>query len=346
MSEKTEEATPKKLRDARKRGEVPRSRDLTSALVLLALVGAGVAWAADAVSRLEVMLRQVLGWIEGGQALGSGQVLRFALGAGARIAGPFLAVAFLCAALVGFLQVGPLLSFEAVMPKLERLDPIKGAKNLVAQKQWVEFAKTLLKFVVVGAVAYSVLRSHLRSVVGLVGQDAQAVIGSVGAILKALFLRVGGVMAAFAIADVFYQRWRFQQDQKMSKDEVKREYKDAEGDPHAKHEREQMHREIVEHDVLEGVRSADVLVVNPEHLAIALRYDEEEHEAPEIVAKGADHLAQKMKDAAREAGVPIMRDVPLARSLFDLELGEEVPEPLFDAVAVVLKAAWKERGEG
>lgn len=130
----------------------------------------------------------------------------------------------------------------------------------------------------------------------------------------------------------------------MTRDEVKREHKESEGDPHVKGERQRLHRELLEHQVLESVRTADVLVVNPTHIAVALRFDaESEQEAPEVVAKGVDHLARRMIEVATEAGVPVLRDIPLARSLHGLDLGEEVPEALYDAVAAVLRAAWEER---
>jgi len=146
------------------------------------------------------------------------------------------------------------------------------------------------------------------------------------------------------VLDVLYQRWRFRQDQKMTKDEVKREHKESEGDPHSRQERERLHREILSQATLDQVRKADVLVVNPTHLAIALKYDEEsDQEAPEVLVKGQDELARRMIDAAREAGVPVLRDLPLAHALWELEEGDEIPETLYEAVAAVLRAAWAER---
>ena len=158
-----------------------------------------------------------------------------------------------------------------------------------------------------------------------------------------VFVRVGGAIAALAILDFLYQKWRYLKDQRMTKDEVKREYKDAEGDPHAKQQRDRLHKEIVEHNMVESVSLADVLVVNPTHLAVALHYDDDAANAPEITAKGSEHLARRMIEVAEQAGVPVVRDVPLARALFQLELGDEIPEALYDAVAVVLHAAWSER---
>ncbi len=196
----------------------------------------------------------------------------------------------------------------------------------------------------VGAVVLWTLKSSLRGVVGLVGQGAMSALTASGVLAIRLLLRVGAAIAALAVLDALYQRWRYRQDQRMTKEEVRREYKESEGDPHLKRERERVHREVVTHGVLESVRDADVLVVNPTHLAVALKYDAEgELDAPEIVAKGQEDLAQRMIRVAEAEGVPVMRDVPLARALFELEVGVEIPERLYEAVAVILRAAWAER---
>ncbi len=257
---------------------------------------------------------------------------------------PLLATVVVVAALAGFLQVGPLLTLDALAPKLERLDPIRGVKNLVGQRNLVELAKSLAEIGIIGWVAWITLRDSIRGVTGLLGRDAEATLVGGSALVVLLMLRVGGALAGIAALDVLYQRWKYQRDQRMTKEEVKREHKEAEGDPQQKRERERLHREILAHDTLEAVRRADVLVVNPTHLAVALRYEEEgELDAPEVVAKGGEDLARRMIRAAEEAGVPVMRDVPLARALYELEIGDEIPEALYEAVAIVLRAAWAER---
>ena len=341
-SEKTEQATPKKLRDARKRGEVARSRDLASAAIFLAVGGAFLAAGASSLHALRVATLTSFRAVERMQHEG---MLEVAARLGVDAALPFVLAALLAGTLAAFLQVGGLLTFEPLQPKLQRIDPVKGFKNLFSQKQLVELLKTILKIFIVGFVVWQVLRDGVRGVAGLAGRDASSTLAVAGTLVTALLFRVGGAMLAIAVLDVLYQRWRFRQDQKMSKDEVKREYKESEGDPHAKQQRERLHREILEHDTVERVASADVLVVNPTHVAVALRYDEDEHDAPEVVARGQEHLARRMIEVAHQAGVPVMRDVPLARSLFELEVGETIPEPLFEAVAAVLKAAWEESGK-
>jgi len=344
--ERTEEPTPKKLRDARRKGEVARSRDLGTAAVVLAVAGA----LARSGERLAAAARQIfaipLRVIEGTIALTPGAALEATLAIAAGAIAPVLGAALVAGTLAGLLQVGPLVAWEPIVPKLERLDPVRGARNLFSQRRFVELLKTLVTLCVVGAVAYLTIEGELRGIIGLAARDAHAALAAAGALVPKLLLRVGGAMLGIAVLDVLYQRWRFRQDQKMTKEEVRREHRESEGDPRAKQQRERMHREIVEHAAVEEVRRADVLIVNPTHLAVALRYDDQDgDEAPQVIAKGQDDLARRMMDAARESGIPIMRDVPLARALFEMEVGDEIPEALYEAVAAVLKAAWAEREE-
>ncbi|MBO6935650.1 MAG: type III secretion system export apparatus subunit SctU [Deltaproteobacteria bacterium] len=341
-SEKTEEPTPKRLREARRKGQVPKSRELGTAAVVLATGGALVATGEGALAELRALFSLTFGAVESGTAPLS--VLDAGLATASALIVPVLLAAMVAGTMASFLQVGPLLTMEPVKPQLKRLDVIQGIKNLFTRRQLMELLKTLLKMAIVGYVLWQVLRDGVRGIVGLAGRDAVAALEGTGSVVTSLLFRVGGAVLGIAILDVFYQRWQHRRDQRMTKDEVKREYKDAEGDPHAKQERERVHREIVEHDAVEQVRDADVLVVNPTHLAVALRYDEDAAEAPMVLAKGQEHLAQRMIQAAKESGVPIMRDVPLARALFELERGDEIPETLYEAVAAVLRAAWDERG--
>lgn len=343
-SERTEEATPKKLRDARARGEVWKSRELGSALGLLAAAGVLGASGGTILEAHVSTFRMALEGAAGRLAARPGALLEAASATAAGAIAPLLATLVAVAVLASIVQTGPLFAPKAIGWKPERLDPIQGAKNLVSQKRLVELLKSLLVVAIVAWVAGSTLLDSLRGTLALAGRDALAALRGGGEIVRTLLLRTGGAMLGIAVVDVLYQRWRFLRDQRMTKDEVKREYKDAEGDPHTKQARERLRHEILQHGTLESVRKADVLVVNPTHLAVALRFDEEsDQNAPEVVAKGQDELAERMIAVAREAGVPIMRDVPLAQGLYELEVGEEIPEALYEAVAAVLRAAWAER---
>ncbi len=343
-SEKTEQPTEKKLRDARREGRVARSRDAGTAAVVLATAGALAFTGESVLDALRGVFSLSLGAVDGTRPVAPGAALEAALGTGLRAVAPTLGAALVAGTLAGFLQVGPLLALESVEPRLSRLDPLAGVRNLLQRKRLVELVKAAIVMVVVGATAWVTLRDGARGVLALTGRDAGAALRGAGALVSALLLRVGGAMAALGALDLLYQRWQFLVDQRMSKDEVKREHKESDGDPHTKGERERLRREILEHGVLERVRGADVLVVNPTHLAVALQYDEDgEQDAPEVLARGADELAQRMIRAAEEAGVPVLRDVPLARALFALEHGAPIPESLFEAVAAVLHVAWEQR---
>jgi type III secretion YscU/HrpY family protein len=342
--EKTEQPTEKKLRDARKKGQVPKSRELGTAAVVLAAAGALSFTGASMLASLRASFALVLRAIDGTLVAPPGAVLEVVMGMGLRAVAPVLCAALVAGTLASFLQVGPMLALDAVSPQLSRVDPVQGAKNLLSKKQLLELLKSVLKLVVIGWVAYATLRDGIRGTLALTGADAEATLSGAGALVSTVLFRAGGALAVLAVLDVLYQRWQFREEQKMSKDEVKREHKESDGDPHTKGERERLRRELLEHGVLERVRTADVLVVNPTHLAIALKYDEAaEQEAPELLAKGMDELAQRMIRAAEEAGVPVLRDVPLAHALFGLDEGDEIPEALYEAVAAVLHAAWKER---
>lgn len=346
---KTEEPTPKRLREARKKGDVPRSRELTTALILLVVAAVlGLQGGAFALGLRELYAASIVAieQVSAGHGADGAKALEL-MHAGMRSASalllPILLAAMLTAALVAFIQVGPLFASERIRLDPSHLDPIRGLGRIFSQRQLAELLKTSITLVIVIAVAVSALRESVRGVAGLAARDAGAALVASGELVQRLLLHVGAALLFIGALDRIYQRWRHRREHRMTREEVRREHREAEGDPHAKRERERLHREIVEHAILEEVRQADVLIVNPTHLAIALRYDEDEHEAPEVRARGQDELARRMIAAAEEAGVPVLRDIPLAHALYELQEGEQIPERLYDAVAAVLHVAWQER---
>lgn len=344
--EKTEEPTQKRLDDARRRGDVARSRELVSFASLAAAVVALAATADSVTSRLLRLVERSVSRLGSRELPSPASVLVEAASEMLRIVGPVLLAMAVVSAIVAFLDVGPVFAPSRLLPKPERLDPVNGAKQLFGKERRLEFAKSLVALVALVSVASLVLFELLPSLPRLAGLSPERGLSVAGSALATLLRRFLVALAALAAVDFFLSRKQFLEGLRMSKDEVKREYKEADGDPHQKAARARMHREILEHSVLEGVRSADVLVVNPTHLAIALKFDaDSDQNAPMVVGKGEDDLARAMIDAAREAGVPVMRDIPLARTLYELELGDEIPEELFEAVAAVLRAAWAERDE-
>lgn len=345
--DKTEEPTPKRLREAREKGQIAKSRELGTALLLLAAGGALGTSGPGFVRAVRELFEPALAAARGELELSPAGALSAGLEVAVRESAPLLAILVIVAVLASMVQTGPVLATKALGVELERLDPIAGAKRIVGPDAWVELARSILKVLLVAWVVKGVLEEGMHGALSLVGRDVSALLAATGTIVRTLLLRSGGAMLAIAVADVLYQRWKLQKELRMTKEEVKREHKEAEGDPHAKGERERVRREIAQHDVAEAVRSASVVVVNPTHVAVALRFEEDEGtSAPEVVAKGMEEQAMYIRRLAEEAGVPIVRDVPLARGLYELELGDEIPERLYDAVAAVLHAAWNEREGG
>ncbi len=340
--ERTEEATPKKLRKARERGEVARSSDLTAAL-LLAVAAAGVAYAGPQLARtlhanaLESFHAAARPHLSSGELIDAlGRCAERAASACA----PLLIVLCGCALAFTYLQVGPVLSLEPLTPKLERLNPVAGFKRLFATREtYIELAKSALKLGGVGGLAALVARAELAQLLSL-----HALAPLEAALVTARALGVlAAWTAAFALAlgvvDLAYQRWNFARRQRMSHSEVKREYKDDEGDPHLRHARRELHLEILESAMLDQVPKADLVARNPTHIACALRYDPELDGAPRVIAKGQDELAFKIEDVARAHGIPIVYDIPFARAVFQLELDSQIPEELFIAAVEVLRWA-------
>lgn len=342
MAEKTEEATPKRLEQARERGQVPLGRDLSSALVVLAVTGVLLGAGDLALAELRALFALTARAVAGTPPIAPGALLEAGMMTGVRLAFPLLAAALVAGAAGAFLQVGPLFAGRALEPRLDRFDLVKGAARLFSWDALLEALRAFAKVAVIGWVAWAALRDGLRPVLSLTGALPADALAVAGALLARLGLRTGGALLAIGVLELLYRRWKHRRDLRMSREEVRRESREAEGDPHAKQERQRVHQEMVAYSSIEAARSASVIVVNPTHLAVALRYEDEQMEAPLVVAKGEDDLARRIVAAAREAGVPVMRDVPLARALFALEVGDEIPEALYEAVAAVLHAAMEE----
>jgi flagellar biosynthesis protein FlhB len=340
--EPTEEPTPKRLRDARRRGQVARSRDLTAAAAYLA--GFGVLWlgAGTVVSLVGDFMARTLGSCAGAAAASPGAALEEGLGVLARAAGPLLGAALVAAALAGVAQTGGLFTLQPVGFKLERLSPAAGLRQLCSRRSLFEVGKALLKAAAVAWIAYGVLWGRAREVV-LAARGGSAAALQVGASIGFdLLWRTALVFAGVAAVDVWWQRRAWRKELRMTRYEVRRELRESEGDPQHRAARERLHRDILHHDMLEAVRTADCVIVNPDHLAVALRYDRDGMEAPLVVAKGERLLAERIKEIARAHGVPVFRDVPLARALHRLDLGEEIPEALYQAVAAVLRVVYRQ----
>lgn len=336
--EKTEEPTPERLRKLRQEGNVPRSQDVTMAVSFLALfvMLAGLFGFMSGEVRELVELSLQAAFSSHDAAVAAPRLLFAGLRTMALVTGPILVGAVVIGVGMSLAQVGFLFTTKPITPDLNKVNPIQGFKGLFNGKKVVELLKTLVKFVVIVWLSWVALRDALRDVALLVRGELAVGVQVVGAIIWEFTIKIAGAFLLIAAADYLYQRKRYLKDNMMSKYDVKQEYKQSEGDPHYKSERRRVHQEILSSAAPAAVKGADVVVRNPDHIAVALKYDKEKGTAPTVVAKGSRVWAEKILEAARRYGVPVVRNVPLAHALDKLEVGDEIPEELYEAVAEVL----------
>lgn len=334
MSEKTHQPSAKKLRDAQRQGKVPKSHLLTSGAVTVGGLLGTLAFADETAGRLRGWTTELLSLASDPVAALYGGLRLLARSAAPTIAGALAAAVTTQLALTGFR-----VNAEHLSLRLDRLDPLEGAKKLVSLQRVIELGKGLLVATVVGLVLW-------RGVVELAPLALRAVALEGGAALTGLLLlwkpvlvRAGVALLLLGLGDQVLAGRRHRRDLMMSHEEVQQEYKDSEGDPRQKRRRRALHQQLPGRGAARGVHDATAVVVNPTHVAVALRYDEAECEAPYIVAKGREEDALNLRRAAASRGIPVVRDVALARALVHYDVGEEVPEELYRAAAAVLQVA-------
>lgn len=343
--DKTEQPTAKKLEDARKKGDVAKSKEVTSAVgLVLWLVMAALA-TGFAAKRLAALFDALFGVIGAGWATTGFAGAARQIGAlSAELAITLVAILVVPAALVGllvdFLQMGPILTFEKVTPKLENMNPVEGVKRMFSMDHLIEVFKALAKTVLLLVVGWLVVRGLLPQMV-MLGRTADLPAGAIGALMHTVTMQLMGwavgLFALVAILDAVYQRHSFLKKMRMSMRDIRQEMKESEGDPHVKGQRRQLAQEQAQKQQTQAARQASALVVNPTHVAIAIQYDGDSCPVPTVTAKGEEHVARAMRAAAEEAGVPIVRNVTLARDLLKrAEVGDIVPADLFDLIAEVI----------
>lgn len=345
--EKTEDPTPKRLREARKKGQVYKSKDLESVAVLIAAFGVlalSGSYIAGELKRLMKLTFEAVSRPEFdlGTLYDLSQASGWAL---VKISLPFLVTVFLVAALIGFLQVGPVFSTEPLKPETKRLNAIENLKNMFKPKIFFELFKNIFKIVLVFLIAYFVIRGLMEPFLLSTTVDLEGSTKLGATILARFMLRFFIFFLILAIIDLIMQRREYMKNLKMTKEEVKREYKEDEGDPLIRSQRRQIHMEMAMGDVRQQVKASDVVITNPTHLAIALKYDKEMMVAPQIVAKGQRLFAEYIRELAEEFEIPIVRNIPLAWSLIELEIGDEIPETLYVTVAEVLTFVYRLKEE-
>jgi flagellar biosynthetic protein FlhB len=337
--EKTEKATPRKRKRAREKGQVVKSMELNSAFILLGglslILLLGPVQAKHLVRMSRSFFQAITFWdldCDTFPVILHGLMKQFLF-----LVGPFLAVIAVVALAVNLGQVGFLFTLNPLEPKLDKLNPVTGFSRIVSKKTVVEFIKALLKIAVVGWIVYTTIRSQMDDIIPLADTSPREILSFEISKAVSLGLRIGIALLVLAVMDYAYQRSEFEKDLRMSKHELREEYKQMEGNPQFKSRIRNIQRQVAMQRMMKDVPKADVVITNPQHIAVALSYEMQKMPAPRVIAKGENWLAEKIKDVARNSGVPVVENPPLARALFKLvEVGEIIPEKLYNAVAEVL----------
>ncbi|EJK2114822.1 flagellar biosynthesis protein FlhB [Vibrio navarrensis] len=337
--ERTEDATPRRLQQAREKGQVARSKELASASVLI--VGAvALMWFGEPLARALFKIMGRLFDLTREEIFDTAKLLDIAGGAITALLVPLLLIliTLFIAAVIGAAGVGGIsFSAEAAMPKLSKMNPLSGLKRMVGLQSWVELIKSILKVGLVTGVAIYLIQASQADLIQL-SMDVypQNIFHSLDILLNFILLISCSLLIVVAI-DIPFQIWQHADQLKMTKQEVKDEYKDTEGKPEVKGRIRMLQREAAQRRMMADVPTADVIVTNPEHFSVALRYKQGTDRAPVVVAKGSDHMAMKIREVAREHDIYIVPAPPLARALYyTTELEQEIPEGLFTAVAQIL----------
>ncbi|HEN20535.1 MAG TPA: flagellar biosynthesis protein FlhB [Desulfobacteraceae bacterium] len=345
--EKTEAATPRHRQKARQKGQVAKSREIPSVLILmcaLAVFSFLGPWMFWKISGAMKMIFQGIGAFD----IDTGSLHSVFLDIFQQIAIILTPLMFtvLVAGIAGnILQFGFLLTSKPLSPDLSRLDPIKGIRKLLSLRSLVELVKSLFKVVFIGIVAFLVIRGELAGIPSIVQLDVGGILAFIAKVSFKVCFYTCLALIVLAILDYTYQRWQHEKDLRMTKQEVKDDYKQTEGDPNVKARIRSIQREMARARMMEQVPDADVIVTNPTRLAIALKFDSEVMIAPKVTAKGAGYIAEKIKEIAKENDVPIVENKPLAQALYKtVDLGEFVPIDLYRAVAGVLAYVYKIKG--
>ena len=341
--EKTEEATPKKLDDARKEGQVAKSQELGTAVTLIALFGGlkvfvGVI-AANFTESFGEYYNSIETYSKGGPFTSNyaSAFVNGAMGSVLLSCLPMFAVAVVFAIVINVAQVRWQPTLKPLIPKFSKLNPINGFKRIISMDKLVELLKAVIKIGLIAYLAYSELTESAGLVNSLYDTDLFDAVAMIGKLVIDFGFRVAIIYLVIGLADYIYQKFKFNKDMRMTKQEIKDEFKQTEGDPKIKGQIRQRMREASQRRMMQQLPEADVVITNPTHLACAIKYDKSQAEAPILLAKGADYLAQKIKEEAKKNNIPIVENKPLARMLYhNVELDEEIPEELYQMTAEVL----------
>ncbi|SCA62969.1 Flagellar biosynthetic protein FlhB [Chlamydiales bacterium SCGC AG-110-M15] len=340
MAEKTEKATPKKLRDARKKGQVAKSQDFPSAFTFVVSIATTMAFAPTIFNHIGGFFIDIYTSIPDLDfEVMSGYIMYRAMMTIFMSSLPVLIVVASVGVLVNFLIIGPVFSVEVFKPNIKKFNPVTNIKQKFKLKTLVELIKSIVKIVVAGYLIYTVMWDSIPVIIGTVRLPVEGALIVFQSFLFKVIIKVGIFFMIVAVADLIYQRHNFANEMKMEKHEIKQEYKNTEGDPHIKGKRKEIAREIAYSAGPEKfVKMAKAIVTNPVHLAVALAYEKEKDPAPYIVAMGSGLDATLIVKEAERIDIPILRNIPLAHQLFDEgKLNTYVPIDTYEAIAEILK---------
>ncbi len=338
---KTEKATPKKRRDARKKGQVLQSREISTAVVLI-FVFMGLRIFGGNIYReiIEFMRRALSQYpMEDGMFTIDALFKLFTdvVTVFLKSMGPIFAIAMITGLIAGYAQIGFLFTIETLAMKFNRINPANGLKRIFSIRSIAELLKSIIKIVIIGYIAYSYLRSEENNVINSMDMDVISTAAYIASTSISVAIRICVALIFLGVLDYAYQWWEYEKSLKMTKQEVKEEYKQVEGNPEIKSKIKQKQRQMSMRRMMQQVPKADVVITNPTHFAVAIKYDLEVSDAPVVIAKGQDFMALRIKEAAKENGVEIVENRPLARNLYDtVEIGQSIPPELYQAVAEVL----------
>ena len=346
-SQKTEDPTARKLEEARKRGQVVNSREINNWMVLFAATIIGVTALPPILFNMQDMFKI---FIEQSYAIPTDQ---HGLGEAIEtifwrtfgyVALPLLLLSF-AGAIAGFLQTGPLFTTDPIKPDLSKISLIKGIGRLFSKRAIMEFVKGIVKLVLVSITGILVLRPYFDTVEHFIGPNILQSLSEMETLFLRMMVAILSVLFVLAIADYIFQRMEYMKDQRMSKQEIKEEYKQTEGDPHVKGRLRQLREQKARQRMMQAVPTADVVITNPTHYAVALKYEAQEMNAPIMVAKGVDAVAERIKAVAEENKVPIVENPVLARALHEsMEIDQIIPQEHYKAVAEVISYVFKLKG--
>ena len=346
VAEKTEQPTPRKLQKAKKKGHVPQSQELTSIATLLVLIAMVALTGPNIGQWFETEIKQAMS-CDHSVFTNTQTFLGFIcnkLVDSLLLIFPILLALAAGAILAGIAVSGVNFSPEAIELKFSQLNPVEGFKKLINARSMVKLLTSILKLLFVTIIVYFYLQNKLETLAGLRWAWSGQMMAIISKIILGLLIRIGIALLIIGMADVLYQKWKYIQDLKMTRQEVKQDHKDVEGSPELKRRIRTVQYQMALKRTLQEVPKATVVLVNPTHVAVALRYDSKKMDAPVMVAKGADHLAEKIREIARAYGVPIIRKPELARTIYStVKPGNPIPEHLYVAVAQVLAMIYRLR---